>query len=174
MKRPGGEKHLLLWTECLCSPQIHDLTVTVLGERLFRKWLKLGEVIQVGPWSDIISVLKRSGKDTSSHPAPAPATLPLHGHSEERLCEGEVAVCKPGRELLTETKPWQNFVLGLSSLHNYGKINFCCFSHPACDTFCGSLSWLRQTTMCVNCWDRIISLLLVGLLGFPPGFLKFI
>ena len=112
MKRPGGEKHLLLWTECLCSPQIHDLTVTVLGERLFRKWLKLGEVIQVGPWSDIISVLKRSGKDTSSHPAPTPATLPLHGHSEERLCEAVVAVCKPGREAshrnqtLTELCSW--------------------------------------------------------------------
>ena len=106
MKRPGGEKHLLLWTECWCSSQIHDPTVTVLGHRLFRKWLRLGEVIKVGPWSDIISVLKRSGKDTSSHThthTPPPLSL-LSTHTQERLCEDKAAVCKPAGELLTRNQ----------------------------------------------------------------------
>ena len=136
MKRPGGEKHLLFWTECWCSSRIHNPTVTVLGHRLFRKWLRLGEVIKVGPWSDIISVLKRSGKDTSSHKH---TPLPRFPFSPPTLRKDCARIKQPSanqeESFSPENKPWWNFVLGLSSLQNYGKINFCCFSHPVCDTF---------------------------------------
>lgn len=68
--------HRLWWTECV-SPQnpyigTPNPTMTVSGDRAFRRCLWLNDIIRLGPWSDRISILIRGDRreHSLSHPIP--------------------------------------------------------------------------------------------------------
>lgn len=94
-----------------------------------RKQLRLNEVLRVGPGSQRIRV--RTRRDTRESPPPfLPPTCILWEGA--MWGQSKVAVCKPGRELLSETKHCWNLILGFPTSRTYEKTNFCCLIHPVC------------------------------------------
>ena len=104
------------------------LNVSVFGGGVLRRWLKLNEVIRVGPWSDRIGVLIR--RDTTE--------LTFSAGIEGRPCgdTGEVSDLQARKRALTRNQIYPCLDL------NCKKINFWCLKHP----FCSILLWQPQQT----------------------------
>lgn len=119
----------MLCTE-LCSPTIHMLNswlpLWLYLERGPKGDTKLNKVISVGLWPDRNSILLRRDTRMLAH------SLPLHMHSPGKTIRGprkKAAVSSLGIKASSGNEPCSNFGLGLPSLQNHEKTNFCCLNH---------------------------------------------
>ena len=96
-------------------------SVTVFGDRVFKKVIKVKWHHKSGTWSNRICVLKI--EETPQ--------LPLNSADAQR--KAYVRTVRRQLAISQEECPHQNQLWsGTSSLQNCEKINFCCLSHQVC------------------------------------------
>ena len=111
------------YTESLIS------NVSVFGDRAFRRQLRVNNIITVSTWFNRISIIKRRERDHNFLSAMWELSK-------------KVAVLQARMRVLIRNQTGCYLDLGLLSLSNCEKINFCCVSH----TVYGILLWQPKLT----------------------------
>lgn len=84
------------------------------------------------------------------------------GRKGQESRQQECGYVQARKRILTRNQVLPDLDFGLSSLQNWDKINFCCFSHPVC----GIQLWQMELTNTVSKYANIITCL-VDILIIP-------